>query len=236
MTEKVQDALPVVEQEPKGPPTPDVSGGSADAGSAAPGPDASALEKKLAALEQRLEKLPDLIDARVKSTKDKRFQDLEKVKQYLDEAKGDAKLAARNMLLDQMLQEGKEPAPVQPSAPGRAIGEDAESRTAKFLNDLKDESGVELTDEELAQVWGGKRYTNWDDAFKDVRRAAFKKAKGESIGAGAVVSEATTGAKAEDAEGLARELSEIQAGRRGSPTSPENAKRRKEIRAQLAKG
>jgi len=233
MTEKVQDALPVVEQEPVGSPTPQVSGGLPDAGSAATGPDASALAKDLAEMKAQLEKLPDLIDARVKSTKDKRFQDLEKVKQYLDEAKGDAKLAARNMLLDQMMEEGKEPAKVQVGAPGRATDEDAEGKTAKFLNDLKDESGVELSDEELKQIWSGKRYTNWDDAFKDARKAAFKKAKGESITPAATVAEPGAGASRAD-EDLARELLSIQNGERGSPISPENKKRRAEIKAKLA--
>ena len=228
MTDLAQDAIPVVEQEAEGSPTPQVSGGSREAGSVATGPDASALEKKLAALEEKLEKLPDLIDARVKSTKDKRFQDLDKIKQYLDEAQGDAKLAARNMLLDDMLEK---PAPVQSGAPGRATAEDAEGKTAKFLNDLKDESGVELSDEELKQVWGGKRYTTWDDAFKDVRKAAFKKAKGESIGAGAVVSEPGTSASSDDTDELAKELSELQ---NSNLSDPKNKKRRAEIKAKLA--
>lgn len=234
MTESAQDALPVVEREPEGSPIPEVSGGSPEAGSATTGPDASALESKLAALEEKLEKLPDLIDARVKSTKDKRFQDLEKVKQYLDEAKGDAKLAARNMLLDQMMEEGKEPARVQAGASGKATGEDIEGKTAKFLNDLRDESGVDLSDEEVAQIWQGKRYTNLDDAFKDARRAAFKKAKGEKIGAGATVTEQATPVKPESEEGLSQELADILTGKHGSATSEENQKRRKEIRAQLA--
>jgi hypothetical protein len=77
------------------------------------------------------------------------------------------------------------------AVPGRTAQEepDIERKTAEFLNDLKDESGVELTDEELTQIWGGKRYTNWDDAFRDVRKAAFKKAKGEKIMPAAVVAE-----------------------------------------------
>src|SRR3990170_625800 len=73
MTASVQDAFPVVEPEPTGPPAPDVSGGSADAGSAATGPDASSLAKELAEVKARLEKLPDDIDARFKSAKDKRL-------------------------------------------------------------------------------------------------------------------------------------------------------------------
>ncbi len=74
----------------------------------------------------------------------------------------------------------------------------------------------------------------WDDAFKDARKAAFKKAKGESIGAGAAVSEAASSASAEDKETLAKELLEIQTGKRGDARSPENVKRRKEIREKLA--
>ena len=80
----------------------------------------------------------------------------------------------------------------------------------------------------------GKRYTNWEDAFKDARKAAFKKAKGEKIGAGAVVSESGVGVTSATEDELARELRDIQEGRRGSAISPENKKRRAEIRAQLA--
>lgn len=231
MTEKAQDALPAVEQEPKGSPIPEVSGGSVEAGSATTGPDVGALEKKLARIEETLTKLPDLIDARVKSTKDKRFQDLDKIKAYLDEAKGDPKLAARNMVLDEMVEKAEAPARVQGSALGGATTEDAESKTAKFLNDLKDESGVELSDEELAHIWGGKRYTNWDDAFKDAKKAAWKKAKGESIGAGAVVTEAGATASSDDVEDLAKELAKLQ---KGDIHNSDNKKRRAEIRAKLA--
>ena len=116
----------------------------------------------------------------------------------------------------------------------RSTDGDAESRTAKFLNDLKDESGVELTDEEVHQIWDGKRYTNWEDAFRDARKAAFKKAKGEKIGAGAVVFESGVGVTSATEDELARELRDIQEGRRGSAISPENKKRRAELKAQLA--
>jgi len=196
MTEKAQDALPVVEQDAVGKPIPQVSGGSADAGSATTGPDVSALDKRLAGIEEKLstlDRIDDKIDARFKSSTDKRFQNLQQFKDALDEAKGDVKLAARNMLLDEMLEERKaSPAPSSGGDRGRSPAANDESLTAKFLNELKDESGVELTDEELHRVWDGKRYTALDDAFKDAKKAAWKKAKGESIGLGAA---ATGGGK-----------------------------------------
>ena len=237
MTASVQDAFPVVEPEPTGPPAPDVSGGSADAGSAATGPDASAFAKELAEVKARLERLPDDIDARFKSAKDKRFAKVDEIYEWVKAAGGDPKKIEdkieRQALVDR-LEALEKPTSSSVSAPGRATDGDAESRTAKFLNDLKDESGVELTDEEVHLIWDGKRYTNWEDAFKDARKAAFKKAKGEKIGAGAVVSESGVGVTSATEDELARELRDIQEGRRGSAISPENKKRRAELKAQLA--
>src|SRR3989304_3779423 len=79
MTASVQDAFPVVEPEPTGPPAPDVSGGSADAGSAATGPDASSLANELAEGKARLERLPDDIDARFNASKGERLAKSEKI-------------------------------------------------------------------------------------------------------------------------------------------------------------
>jgi len=192
MTEGQQDALPAVEQEPAGKPIPQVSGGSPEEGSAAAGPDASALAKELAELRTRLDKLPEEIDARFKSGKDKRFAKVDEIYEWVKASGGDPKKiedrVERQVLLER-LEALEKPESVQVGAHGGAADKDAESRTAKFLNDLKDESGVELTDEELGQIWGGRRYTNWDDAFRDARKPAFKKAKGETIVPAAVVAE-----------------------------------------------
>lgn len=233
MTEKEQDALPVVEQEAPGKPTPVVSGGSADAGSATVGPD---VLKELAEVRERLAKLPDEIDARFKSGKDKRFAKVDEIYQWVKDAGGDPSKIAGKLDRQELVErlEALEKPEVQSGAPGRVAVADAETRTARFLNDLKDESGIELSDEELKQIWDGKRYTNWDDAFKDAKKAAWKKAKQANIGAGAVASSPGASAPSKDDEALAKELADIQAGKQGSPVSPENKKRRAEIKAKLA--
>jgi hypothetical protein len=194
MTEKAQDALPVVEQEPGKKPIPDVSGGSADAGSATTGPDVSSLVKELAEVKARLDKLPDDIDARFKSGKDKRFAKVDEIYEWAKKAGGDPKkiedAVERQVLLERL--EALEQPTGSGGAPGRATAEDIESKTAEFLNDLKDRSGIELTDEDLKTVWGGKRYTRFEEASADVERFAWKKAKQANVGAGAA---ATGGGK-----------------------------------------
>jgi hypothetical protein len=109
---------------------------------------------------------------------------------YLQAAGGDPRKAAREMALDQVAQRELDRQSSEPEVPGRTAGEDPDEKTAQFLNELKDESGIELTDEELHSIWDGKRYTTWKAAEADARKAAFKKAKQGNIGAGAAASTA----------------------------------------------
>jgi len=189
MTDNVRDAIPVVEQEPGKKPLPDVSGGSAEAGSATTGPDVGALVKELAEVKARLDKLPEDIDARFKSGKDKRLAKVDEIYEWVKAAGGDASKiedkVERQVLLERL--EALEKPTGSGGALGRATAEDHERKTAEFLNDLKDRSGIAFTDEELKAAWNGKRYTRIEDAFKDVERAAWKKAKQGNVGAGAAV-------------------------------------------------
>jgi hypothetical protein len=216
-------------EEQKGRPTPEVSEVSAAVTPSSQQVDTDALAAKLA--DVILPKFEEQARKRAQSVFDKTSYQFETMAEYLKAAGGDPRKAAREMALDQVAQREMVRQTSEPEVPGRTKGEDDETRTARFLNDLKDESGVELSDEELARIWGGKRYTNWDDAFKDAKKAAWKKAKGESIGAGAVVTEAGATASTDDVEDLAKELNQLQ---KGNISDPNNKKRRAEIKAKLA--
>jgi hypothetical protein len=234
MTETAQGLAPAVGEEPKGKPTPTISPASPAENSATTSPDTDAIVAKL--MERLTAELDPVVEAkvlaRVNSMKDKRLAKVDEILEFVKAAGGDPNKVQGTLTirtLEERLEALEQPA--SPAISGKVAGGDDEARTAKFLNDLKDESGVELSDEELARIWGGKRYTNWDDAFKDAKKAAWKKAKGESIGAGAVVTEAGATASADDVEDLARELNQLQ---KGNISDPNNKKRRAEIKAKLA--
>jgi hypothetical protein len=172
-------------EEPEGRPTPEVSEVSAAVTPSSQQVGTGALEAKLDTI---LTKFEDQAQRRAQSVFDKTGYQFETMAKYLAAAGGDPKKAAREMAIDQVVQREMSSQSSEPEVPGRTKGEDSEKRTAQFLNDLQDESGIEMSDEELKEIWGGKRYTNYDDAFKDARKAAFKKAKQENIGAGAAAS------------------------------------------------
>ena len=232
MTEKTQ--LPEVlggAEEQEGKPIPAVSEASAEAKPSSQQVDMDALAAKLA--DKILPKFEEQAKKRAQSVFDKTGYQFETMAEYLKASGGDPKKAAREMALDQVVQREMGQSS-EPEFPGRDKGEDAETRTAKFLNDLKDESGMELSDEELRGIWNGKRYTTYEDAYKDARKAAWKKAKQANIGAGAVAAQPGASVASLDVEDLAKELAAIQEGKRGSPISPENKTRRAEIKAKLA--
>ncbi len=167
-------------------------------------------------LERILPKFEEAARRKAQSVFDKTSYQFETMAEYLKAAGGDPKKAAREMALDQVAQREMNRPSSEPEVPVRTKGEDGEKRTAQFLNELKDESGIELSDEELKQIWGGKRYTNWDDPFRDARKAAWKKAKQEAPAPGAVIVEGGRTAAPPDAE--RKYIEEMNAARgRGAP-------------------
>lgn len=124
MPEGTKDEALKGEQEAKELPVPTLSGDSDGAGSAGSGIDISALANQVK--EQLSKDLPDLIDARFKSAKDKRFSRLdtyatefEAMAKYLEDAGGDAAKAARNYKIDRMLEQE-----VSGGDPGRSAGQE----------------------------------------------------------------------------------------------------------------
>jgi len=108
------------------------------------------------------------------------------------------------------------------------------------LRDLSEravlEAGIDYYDPELQEL-AGRRWGHPDDYHKAVGRlAARRKAKAAKqavVTAGAVISESAVVPSVGNADDVARELSEIQSGAKGSPTSPANRERRAKLRADL---
>jgi len=98
------------------------------------------------------------------------------------------------------------------------------------------EAGIDYHDPELQEL-AGRRWGHPDDYHRSVGRlAARRKAKAEkaaAVTAGARVSESPVVPSVGNADDVARELSEIQSGAKGSPTSPANRERRAKLRADL---
>jgi len=196
MTEKEQDALPVVEQEKLELPVPATSGGSPEAGSATVGLDAQAIASRLDKLEQSLQRLPDMIDSGIKSTKDKRFAALEGVdpdtlkrfKSYLDKYQGNEDLAIREMRVDDMLNRGSQ-------APDRGGSGNVEKRMERYVRRLLSSAGISFKDPEYASIVAKhSRGALDEEAFYDdvdalVEKAKAKQGKREEVSASAVVAE-----------------------------------------------
>jgi len=217
-------------EEPKGLPIPAVSEPSAQAQPSGQQVDVDALAEGLK--EKLLPELREVARREAQGLVDKRSYQFETMAEYLKAAGGDPKKAAREMALDQLVEKEFKSPSSEPEVPGRTKGEDPEKRTKDILDEAERDFEVRLTSEELEKVWGGKEYRSWDEAKADVRKAALKKAKGQSIGSGAVVPEAGSGGGQEDEAELTRQLQAIQAG--GNAYSPENKKKRAEIKAKLA--
>ena len=108
------------------------------------------------------------------------------------------------------------------------------------LRDLAEEAvlgaNIAYNDPELQEL-AGRRWAVPDDYHKAVGRLAARRkakaAKQAAVSAGAVVSESAITAGKPSSDEAAKELAEIQSGRKGSPSSPANRARRAQLRAEL---
>ena len=130
-------------EEPKGPPAPEISPAST---SQPPSPvvDADAI------VERVVSRLDEVLDRKLQSTKDRRFADLEKVKAALDESGGDPKKAARQLAIDQLLEQQTSQMPV----PGRTDDEDFDELYAGILANRN----ISPDDVELAEWVGSTKF------------------------------------------------------------------------------
>lgn len=207
MTEEEVGRQAEGEQEPTAPPTPVVtSGDSTVAGSVEPSFDAGALGKRLDAFEEKLsvlERLPDIVDDRVKSIKDKSINkllayaddlealvqasggDLEKIRPQLEQR-------AIFDRLDQLEQKlGLEGA--VGAAPQRADPD----KSAEILQ----KAGISFDDPEVVE-WANKQsFTSEAQAIAALEALATKRAKQESaIGQATAVGTSAQPAPAGDSD------------------------------------
>lgn len=182
MTENSKDTpaetpVPVV-------PTTEASAGSQAGGSGATSPDVAALRQEIAALRKEL---PEIVESRVKSTKDKRFQKLEDLLKSAD----DLQTKTRSVVRDVASEDGF-------SAPnlGKVEDEDTSSMRAVAAEHLK-AIGVDASDPEylaLVSEWNGKikNPQHWDL----VLRAHVDRRKGKVAKQDAPVAQAAVTAPA----------------------------------------
>ena len=108
------------------------------------------------------------------------------------------------------------------------------------LRDLSEravlEAGIDYYDPELQEL-AGRRWAVPDDYHKAVGRLAARRkakaAKAAAVTKGASVSESPIVASKPSSDEAAKELAEIQSGRKGSPSSPANRARRAQLRNEL---
>jgi len=223
MPENTQDVRATGEQEDQGPPIPEILGGSGSESSTTSGFDAGELAKKIEGLEKKLSKLDmldDIVDARVKSVKDKRVNSIlsqmdkiDKVLQYAEKFGGDKDRVARELAIDELLESngvsggdlGRSPAQEQ-QVPKEQVLASAAEVLSKY--------GMTPSDPEVVQLALTKEYGSLRDYLSDldsIGRSRVKGAKQSSVTPSAVSVEPSAAPMGDSAEELtdqlARELS-----------------------------
>ncbi len=221
MPDKVKDDVPEGEGEPQVLPIPDISAGSPDAGSEQPGFDATAFEKKfLDSIDSLRESIPDLVDAGIKSTKDKRFNKLSQVEEILaavelsggdpDKVRGKLESDALQNRLDaieEKLNSG--------GAGGTVPAEDAQKQKlndeiAELLVEAKAEHGVEISNAELQELVDSKDFRSPLEFRNSVSGLIIKKAKQGNIGTGASAGASGTAVTPTDDKEILDEIERLQ--------------------------
>jgi len=224
MTSQPKDT-PVEEPVAKELPVPSTSAGSPAGGSGATSPDVDALRQEIAALRKEL---PEIVESRVKSTKDKRFQKLEELLKSAD----DLQSKTRDVVRD-VASEGGFSAP----APGKGEDEETSSLRALSAEHLK-AIGVDASDAEylaLVSEWNGKikNPQHWDLVLRaHVDRRKGKAAKQEAPVTQAAVA-APTKPTPDEGNEIARLSERLKYLQEHNPLK--NKAERDEIRAKLAK-
>lgn len=238
MTEEQRDALPEGAAEEQERPTPVVSSGLPAVGSEGPGLDSATLVTDISAqvMAGITEALPELIDRRFKSAKDKRFAKVEEILDAVKEAGGDpSKIEGR--LRDQDLYSRLDSieALLSSEAGGAALdlgGQEQRFPIAKAEKILNDAGGS--WDDPAVKAWSESQFSSDAQAEIALKAALSKQAKQAGITSAATVGSPGVSAPAilsDDMGELAAELSEIQGGK--NPFSAENIKRADEIVAKL---
>ena len=230
MPEELKDAQTEGEEEVQEVPTPELSAGSATAGSEEPRFDEDALVQKL--VEKLVPQVDEAVDRRFKSGKDVRFNKVDEIYEWVKAAGGDpSKIKGALEQSDTLSRiEKLEAAINQGGAGGAAPADDElEQRTAEIL----EEAGIPFDDPVIAEL-AKKHYASKESWYHTVNKEVAKRAK-----QGNVTSATTVGVPGKPAaagaeeEALLNELNDMYAGKQGSLSLPENQARIKEITAKL---
>ena len=238
MPDEVKDDVQEGEEEVQELPTPEISAGSTEAGSAQPGFDADAFEEKF--FSRLDEVLDDKVDRRVKSMKDKRFNTLAKADEILaavelaggdpekirGRLEGDA-LLNRIDALEEKLSSGE--------AGGTVSAADIQSQMQNHLNKIEADTGVTFSVEELKELASNSQSSgNTDKWLGELTVQAIKKAKSGNVTPAAVVgTSGVPAASSNEEETLTKEMDDLYAGVKGPYALPENQVRLKEIQVRL---
>jgi len=218
MPEDTKDVRSGSEQEDQGPPIPEISGGSGSESSAAGGFDAGELAKKIEGLEKKLSKLDmldDIVDARVKSAKDKRVNSIlsqmdkiDKVLQYAERFGGDKDRVARELAIDELL----ESSGVSGGDPGRSTAQEQQVPKEQVLAsaaEVLSKYGMTPSDPEVVQLALTKEYRALRDYLNDLEsigRSRVKGAKQAGVTPSAVSTEPSAAPAGESEEELTAQL------------------------------
>lgn len=156
------------------PPTPALSSpslGQQPSGQTAAPVDADALVEKMLAHP----KFKSQLSGAVQSVKDKRFSEIERIKTYLDNAKGDVALARREMLMDEVESKLLAGENVGNVSANHTTISPFEQQTAELLR----EAGISLDDPEV-KAMSSKQYASEADWFRDITRLGIARAKGQA--------------------------------------------------------
>lgn len=187
-------------------PTPKVSSGASEAPapSAAPAVDVQRLASEVA--KQLLPEFRDIASKTAQGKVDKFAYQFGTMKQYLDDAKGDPKVAARNMAIDQLVEEKQ--APAQQDLGGSQ--EQVQRRTERILKRAADKTGVRIKNSDSRlQALSEQEWSSVDDWYDAVEELAYS----AKVSAAAVAG-GTQGAPpggSDDVESLTSQLQESRA-------------------------
>ncbi len=233
MGDEVKDEVQEDADDVPAPPVPEV------ASSTVAGSDAAAVER-FDAIEKTLAELPNMIDARFKSTKDKSVAGLlnkvEEIVGWVEQAGGDPNKIRTDLKISEL--EGQIAAQGSGGAVGTAPTGDAQSLMQGDSTKILNEAGIAFDDPEYKQLVAdnaGAGREDWNNTLSvfAVKRARKGLKSGGVTAAAAVIESGAAPVAGAEEDGLLQELNGFYAGEHGSLTKPENRTRMKEISAKL---
>jgi len=223
MTEEEVGRQAEGEQEPAAPPTPAIaSGDSPAAGSAEPSFDVGALGKRLDEFDKKLsvlEKLPEIVDNRVKSIKDK---SINKLLAYADDLEALVQASGGDLekirpQLEQRAIFDRLDQIEQKLGTGGATGIASNRADPDDAAEILQKAGISFGDAEVAE-WANKSFTSESQAQAALKALVTKRAKQGNVTPAATVGSPGGAPPSADAEyeAVIAELNEYEQGEHGS--------------------